>query len=402
MNIQTYDDQIERALLSIMLTDPKTIDECSLDSKHFVNPVNRRAYEIFKKYYAENGAISIGLMCAEVKDAGQFVDYCMALSDEYISSSNFHFLMEKQEEAYKKNQIIKIADALLEGKASYSEVVDSIRSISSEFVNVNDYHKPKPQEIYDLITTDRAKIRFRDLDCLNRVGLLENTLNVIAARPSVGKTGFALNMINDLSDRYKCIYLNMEMTEKEIYERLAAINSAIPINRFTKLETNEINKLNNALTLIYNKKIKIYNGSKSFKAVRAILTREQREGHCIIFIDHIGYVTTGKRQSDTERIGEAVREIQKMTKDLNVTVFLLAHINRAGTDAPTVNFLKDSGELEQSAHVVMLLHNPNDDLDKTTSDIQLIVDKNRSGKRGKIDLEYQKTTQIFREKRYAR
>ena len=81
---------------------------------------------------------------------------------------------------------------------------------------------------------------------------------------------------------------------------------------------------------------------------------------------------------------------------------ILAHINRAGTDAPTVNFLKDSGELEQSAHVVMLLHNPNDDLDKTTSDIQLIVDKNRSGKRGKIDLEYQKTTQIFREKRYAR
>lgn len=402
MSTQICEDHVERALLSIMLIDPKTIDECSLESKHFINPVNRRAYEILKKYYAENGDIAIGAMCAEVKDAGQFVDYCMALSDEYISSGNFHFLMEKQEEAYKKNQIVKIADSLLNGDVSYTEVVEKIRTISSEFVNVNDYHKPKPQEIYDLITTDRAKIRFRDLDCLNRVGLLENTLNVIAARPSVGKTGFALNMINDLSNHYKCIYLNMEMTEKEIYERLTSINSAVPINRFTRLEDNEINKINHALTLLYNKKIKIYNGSKSLKAVRAILTREQREGHCIIFIDHIGYVTTGKRQSDTERIGEAVREIQKMTKDLNVTVFLLAHINRAGTDAPTVNFLKDSGELEQSAHVVMLLHNPSEDIEEVTSTIQLIVDKNRSGKRGKIDLEYQKTTQIFREKRYGR
>lgn len=398
MLTQTYNDELERSLLSIMMIDPKMIDECTLEPKHFVNPVNRRAYEIFRNFYSENKTIEISLMCSDVHDAGEFVNFCLALSSEYAGSANFHFLLEKQEEAYKKNRLIQVAQQLQDNITSYPEAAEQIRQIGSEFVDTNNYRTLSVQEMYDLITTDRSKLIFRDFRFLQeKVGLLENTLNVIAARPSVGKTGFALNLINDLSDRYKCIYLNMEMTEKEIYQRLAAINSWIPMNRFSKLEQNEAKKLVGSLEMLQKKKIKIFNGSKSLKAIRSILTKEQQEGHCIVFIDHIGYVTTGKRQSDTERIGEAVREIQKMTKDLNVTVFLLAHINRAGTDAPTVNFLKDSGELEQSAHVVMLLHNPSEDIQETTSNIQLIVDKNRSGRRGKIDLEYIKTMQIFKE-----
>lgn len=402
MITQLYDDEIERNILTILIVEPKRIEECFLEGKHFVNPVNRRCYEIFKAFYEENKTLEISLMSKSVNDFGQFADFCVQLMDSYFTSANLHFLITKQEEVYKTHLLTKIANDLIQDKISYSDFMQEISIINSEFIKTENAGLLPSNQIYDLITTDESKLKFRIFRSFQeKVGILEKTVNVIASRPAVGKTGFALNLMNDLSSTYKCIYFNMEMTEKEIYQRLTGINSSIPINRFTKLENNEVSKIHEALNNLRTKNMFIYNGSKSVKSIRAILSKQQREGHCIAFIDHIGYVTTGKKQTDTERIGEAVREIQCMTKDLNITVFLLAHINRAGSDAPTVNYLKDSGELEQSAHVVMLLHNPSADVSELSPTIDMIVDKNRSGQRGKIEFTYQKTMQIFKEKNYA-
>ena len=144
-------------------------------------------------------------------------------------------------------------------------------------------------------------------------------------------------------------------------------------------------------------KEEIYNGSKNVKALRTILTKESKKEHCIAFIDYIGYVySSNSSQGDRERIGEVVREIQNMTKDLNITVFIVAQINRNGDEEPGLVNLKDSGELEQTAHCVMIIHNPDkDNPNNQTPEVKVLVPKNRGGRLGSLKMIFDKPTQRF-------
>ena len=144
------------------------------------------------------------------------------------------------------------------------------------------------------------------------------------------------------------------------------------------------------------------NGSKSIRGIKSIISRESKNEHLVLFIDYIGYVHTGKKQNDRERIGEAVREIQLMTKDYDVTVFMLAQINREGNDEPTLTHLKDSGEIEQSAETVLILHNPNKDLNEENPIYDILIPKNRNGKQGKMEMKFNKPCQKFEEINFDR
>jgi replicative DNA helicase len=189
----------------------------------------------------------------------------------------------------------------------------------------------------------------------------------------------------------------MEMNEQKIYQRMVSCESGIPISRFKNLTGNELTILKNTIRDINSRNYEIMNGSKSVRGIRSIVSRLSKQEHVVLFIDYIGYVTTGKNQNDRERIGEAVRDIQLMTKDFDLTVFMLAQINRDGADSPTMNDLKDSGEIEQSAETIMLLHNPCVDLEEQNPIYNVFVPKNRGGQQSMLNLRFKKATQKFEE-----
>ena len=116
-----------------------------------------------------------------------------------------------------------------------------------------------------------------------------------------------------------------------------------------------------------------------------------------MFVDYIGYVYTKENQNDRERIGEAMRELQMLSKDYNVTIFVLAQINREGNEEPGLIYLKDSGELEQTAHAVLILHNPDKNLDNSMPELKILIPKNRNGQLGYLKMIYNKKTQKFTE-----
>ena len=82
-----------------------------------------------------------------------------------------------------------------------------------------------------------------------------------------------------------------------------------------------------------------------FPLLKSKIIKEQRDEHLIVFIDYVGYITTKAGQSDKDRIGEVTRELNNITKDYNCTIFLIAQINRNGSDVPTMQDLKDRGYL---------------------------------------------------------
>ena len=124
------------------------------------------------------------------------------------------------------------------------------------------------------------------------------------------------------------------------------------------------------------------------------IIKEQREEHLIVFIDYVGYVTSKAGLSDKDRIGEVTRELNNLTKDYNCTIFIIAQINRGGTDMPTMNDLKDSGELEQSADTIILINDPNKNNNDDTKVIELVIPKCRGAKRNvKLNIKYLKNMQ---------
>ena len=162
----------------------------------------------------------------------------------------------------------------------------------------------------------------------------------------------------------------------------------------------KLEKVKSAIKRINGRNYEIRNGSKSLKAIKTIITKESREQHLILFIDYVGYVTTGKVQSDKDRIGEVTRELQLMTKDFDCTIFLLSQLNREGNDEPRLINLKDSGELEQSAETVLFLHNPSSDINDQNPIYDVIIAKNRNGQLGKTRMRFNKTCQKFEELTY--
>ena len=120
-----------------------------------------------------------------------------------------------------------------------------------------------------------------------------------------------------------------------------------------------------------------------------------------MFIDYVGLITGYNNKSPYERITNIVKELRQISLNFDCTIICLAQVNRNGDDAPMLKDLKDSGELEQSAVSVMLLHNENatKTVDKKVEELDVMVAKNRNGRTGTIKVEYNQFNQQIFEKR---
>jgi replicative DNA helicase len=394
--MKNYDDTVENSILSCLIVKPKLFEELLLTEKHFIK--NKDLFKFLQQVYLKYHNLDMTLLVNEPNCPDNLVSSVSELMDMMIASSNFQSYCEKQLEIYKQYCISYAVTKLENKEIEVQEFINMINQLNNENVSVEFSHTE--EEIYDLISSKKKTILFNRMKQLgSKVNFLENTFNIIAARPSVGKSAFALNMIEDLSQNYRCLYFNMEMTEKEMYERLVSINTKIPISYFTEQSKLQMRLIQESIHNLVSRNLKIINGSKSIQAMKSIIINEQKKGHTLVFIDYVGYVTTSnKKSNDRERVGEIVRELQTLTKDYDITIFCLAQINREGTEEPTKENLKDSGELEQSGHAILLLHNNSKDpINAIIPEMKIIVAKNRSGKTGYFTMNYDKRNQRFDE-----
>lgn len=398
--------KLEQSVLSTLIVYPGLLKSNEPNIELFKNPLHRDIYLAIKKSLV-NDTIDFIKVFEEIGERN--IDYFSKLQDSCITNERYESDISRLEElnrVYKSNEL---TEKLNKNEIDFEEYVSSINKINNESYSYSNEQKGfDVNDIYNLITTDSKKIEFSKYKKLSSIGMIEQTLNIISARPSIGKSAFALNLLDDLSKqrKYKCIYLNMEMTEKEIFERLIAINTKIKISDFPRIKDNSKDKalMLNSLEDIKERNITIINRSLSIDDIKKLITvnrRMNREKHIILFVDYLGYIRSKNKSNDRERMGQIVRELQTITKDYCCTIFLLAQINREGTDKPTLQNLKDTGELEQSGHCIMLL----DDLDKNNESVltdihrmKVNIAKNRSGKRGgNLYFDYYRATQVFSE-----
>ena len=310
--------------------------------------------------------------------------------------SLFYDYQEQLITQYKDNKIRTQIDLFKNNKLSSEELLEEVNKIQNELVITKQKNKVTPDEMLAMIRNQEKTIIFPRLWALNeKLRIKKKTVNVIGARPSEGKSALGLNLFCDLAKSYKCLYFNMEMTEAEVYERMLGIEADIPIKDIIKPQTEyQDNIIKETANKIYGYKYEVVNGSKTLSSMRSKIIKEQREEHLIVFVDYVGYIVGKQGESDKDRIGNAVRELNNITKDYDCTIFLIAQINRNGSDVPTMQDLKDSGEIEQTADTIILIHDENKDSKEDIKEIGFLIPKCRSGKRNiRIAVEYNKTKQ---------
>lgn len=394
--MKQYD--LEECVISCILQKADLIKELFVDLKCFLNPTNKQMILFLRKIYQEYKKFDVTLMVNKFSDKKKswFVEYYLRLYDLVASPSLYY---EYQQELLNQHRDLEIKNEIQKyesNKIKMNDLINNINAIQNESLVIKSSNKKTPEEMIHMIRNQEKIIAFNKFWKLNsKLNIKKRTVNVIGARPSEGKSALALNLFCDLASNYKCIYFNMEMTEEEVYERMLGIEADIPISDIKKPKTDNQDKLViESANRIYNYKYEVINGSKTVQAMKNKIIKEQREEHTIVFIDYTGYIVGRKSQNDRERIGEAVRELNNITKDYDCTIFLIAQINRSGSELPTMQDLKDSGEIEQTADTIILIHDDHKEKNDDVKEIGLLIPKCRGGRRNiRIPIEFNKLKQ---------
>ena len=226
---------------------------------------------------------------------------------------------------------------------------------------------------------------------------------VIAADTGAGKSSLALNFLHELQDRYPALYINLEMDEATILQRLVAIHTGIELDEIEGYKHDERtrSKVNAALQEITQRKeirliADVYDLAEIEKQIQAATAG--RTEPTIVFVDTGLLVTTAnKSASRYERFTQISEELRRISRLNNIIMFVLLQQNREGKKdekkEPANSSLKESGSWENDAtKIIFLWWN-----DKTQSK-ELAITKNRSGKTGSIKLNYSPHTQTYSEK----
>jgi replicative DNA helicase len=259
------------------------------------------------------------------------------------------------------------------------ETLDTVNTIgASEIRMLNDL---LPEVVNRLGDTTRGKqTGFTGLDAVTG-GLREGHLVIIAARPGIGKTSFACNMAANMCRQgMTCAYFSIEMSAVEIAERISL--SEAMVDRYkAQRDSASAKLLMDAQEKVWNWKLYIDDrGSLSVgQVVSNAYKYRQRSGSLdCIFIDYLQLMRlpSGKNDSKNERIGEATRGLKILANEFKCPVVALAQLNRnADGRRPTIADIRDSGNIEQDADLILLLHRESDQPEDAT----LIIGKNRHG-----------------------
>ncbi len=247
---------------------------------------------------------------------------------------------------------------------------------------------------------------FVDLDHLT-AGLQNAEMVLIAARPSVGKTAFALNLARHVvaDERIPVFFVSLEQARIELAERLLVCQARVDSHKLRKgtLNTQEMDRLLEAGDILH--KAPLYIDDTPAQTMLRIAANARRlrlrNGIRLVVIDYLQLIEPeNRRDPRQEQVAQTSRRLKFLARELNIPVIALAQVNRASEDRqdhrPRLADLRESGSLEQDADTCFLLHRPGK-FDGGIEDniIEVLVAKQRNGPTGDVTLRYEKQYMRF-------
>lgn len=429
---------VEKSLLSMMAIDPlNIISQCIADgmnSDYFYVPAHRILWEVFRNRYEKNTSIDPVSVAQELADHKQLeamgghaglLDIFSFATTTALYSLHFETLKEK----YIRRCIILTArHATDEAFSGNSEVEVLLDQTEQEVLKIRqDTAKGEEWSLkadidkavtnLERMMTTRGDILgistgFPRLDTMIN-GLKGGELFVIAARPSMGKTSFLMNIVEHIALDLKkpiltfsCEMPSVQLVERLLYAR-SALNKQDLIAKQGKLSNDELLRFKHAINELRNSPLIIDDTAAiSIAELRAKARRQMRKHPDLaaIGIDYLQLMRSFTKQAQNSRereIAEISSGLKSLSKELNIPIIVLAQLNRGPENrtgknkgTPMMSDLRESGAIEQDADMIGLLwrsrYYAEDDAEREQvgSEANLILAKNRNGPTGDVPLSF--------------
>jgi replicative DNA helicase len=420
--------EAERACLGSMLLDREAIETAIdfLKEDDFYSAQHRVIFNAVLDLYNRSTPVDIVTITELLKSKGDLdkaggVVNISSLLDEVPTSANIEYYAKIVEQKSLLRKLITAAYSVVaigyDTETDAFEIIDEAerlifdvteRNVARGYYSMNEIIKDSITAIERLYHRGDAYTGlpsgFKEFDDLTS-GFQRSELIIIAARPAVGKTAFALNIAQNIGIRQKknVAIFSLEMSKEALVQRMLCSEARIDSQRLRKgfLETEKWAPLTTAAGKLADAHIFIdETPGITEMQLRAKARRIQsRHGLDIIVIDYLQLMSTLKRRNEgrTQEITEISRSLKALARELNIPVLALSQLSRAvesrGKDKrPILSDLRESGAIEQDADMVVFLYrdelyNPN------TPDIniaEVIIQKQRNGPTGSMKLRFSK------------
>lgn len=421
--IPPHDIEAEQAIIGSMLTDKDAVIAAIeiLREQDFYREDNRIIYSAILNLYNRSEPIDIITLKAELKSMGKLeavggLEYIVQLPDRVPTTSNVEQYIKIVEEKSMLRALIKTADELI--RLGYDPTQEVEQVIDTAEKKIFEVMQKKNQKGYssmkDILIDTFTQLEqlynqkemitgvptgFADLD-YRTSGLHNSDLILVAARPAMGKSAFALNIATHAAVRGKVpvAIFSLEMSKEQMANRIlcseAMVDSAKV--RTGKIDDEEWGKLAAASGELSEAGIYIDDTPGiSVMEIRAKCRKMKLEKNIgLVVIDYLQLVQGSNRKggSREQEIAEISRSLKILAKEINVPVIALSQLSRAPEQRvdhrPMLSDLRESGSIEQDADIVMFLYRDdyyNEDTDKKNI-AEVIIAKHRSGATGTVEL----------------
>lgn len=417
------DIEAEQAVIGSMLTDKDAVSSSIefLKSEDFYREDNKIIFEAMMNLYNRAEPIDLITVKAELESMGKFeqvggFEYITELPEKVPTTANALKYIKIVEEKSTLRNLIKTANEIIElGYDPTEDVEDIMEGAEKKIFNIIQNKNQKGYTpIKDILVDSFTQLEelynrkrhitgvptgFSDLD-YRTSGLHGSELILIAARPAMGKSAFALNIATNaaLRGNTPVAIFSLEMSKEQMVNRILCSEAMVDSNkvRTGKLEDEDWSKLAEAIGPLSETGIYVDDTPGiSITEIRAKCRKLKLEKNIgMVVIDYLQLVQgSNKRNGSREQeISEISRSLKILAKEINVPVIALSQLSRAVEQRPDhrpmLSDLRESGAIEQDADIVMFLYRDdyyNEDSEKKNI-AEVIIAKHRGGSTGTVDL----------------
>ena len=424
----------EKSLIGSMFWSTSSLQKgCEeVEKEYFYLDSNSKIFEVIQDLYNLHKPVDVNTVTTELVDRNLLnqvggVDYLSEVINSVATGANIDYYIDTVTEKYTLRRLIETATSIekkaYEDSVNVSEAVElaekGILDVgrtrrTSEFIKISDVLN-KTQDDIEMLAKNKGKITglttgLKDLDNITE-GLHETQLVIIAARPAVGKTAFALNIAAAAakSTKKNIAIFSLEMPAEQLVIRMISSLGQIDSKKLQtgRLETEDYRRMNEDISQLADTNIYFHDGTATTaNEIQAKCRRlaTQGEGLGLIVIDYLQLIDSSGRYAGArqQEISEISRKLKTMALELKVPVIALSQLSRnvekREDKRPVLSDLRESGAIEQDADIVAALHAPETDGpsdDSVPSPIQLIILKHRNGPTATIDMLFKKKTSTF-------
>lgn len=421
--------EAEVSVLGSIMIDKDAIIKIAdiIKSDDFYKEANEKIFEVILELYQDQQPLDILSVSSRLKEKGLLEQvgghsYLVELINAVPTSSNVASYAKLVQKKATLRRLISAASEIVEMGYEEALPVDSLldkaeqklfsvsqkflkqdftpinRLLDSAFTRIDEMHKNKDK--FRGVPTG-----YYDLDNVLS-GLQKSDLIILAARPSVGKTSFALDMARQAAVMYKVPtgIFSLEMSSDQLVDRMLAAQARVNLwslrtgNLNPESEDDDFQRIGEAMGKLSEAPIFIDDSSSAnIMQMRTMARRLQSEhGLGLIIIDYLQLMEgRGNRNSDNrvQEISEISRGLKNLAKELNVPILALSQLSRAvesrSPQIPKLSDLRESGSIEQDADVVLFLYRADrerPESEEKTHLTDVIIAKHRNGPVGKVTL----------------